>query len=84
MGAPRLRRVSTSKEFDNLIDDYVTQGYSIKNRGERSAMVQKAEYGGLGMHLLLLLCTVGVGNVVYALIKMNGADKIHLKLEEST
>lgn len=43
MAAPRLRRVSSRKEMENLIDDYVTQGYTIFEQSDRSAMVKKKE-----------------------------------------
>lgn len=40
MSAPRLRRVDTRKQMENLIDDYVTQGYEIVNQSENNAMVR--------------------------------------------
>lgn len=61
MAAPRLRKVMTKKEMDNLIDDYVTQGYEILEQGERSALVRKVSWGTVGGHVLWAL----LNSVVY-------------------
>lgn len=55
MAAPRLRRVSSRKEMENLIDDYVTQGYAILEQSEKNAMVQKKSWGTSGGHILWAL-----------------------------
>lgn len=39
--APRLRKVSTRKEFDGILDDYITQGYEVISQGESSALLRK-------------------------------------------
>ncbi len=33
MAAARLRKVSSRKEFDGVLDDYITQGYEVINQG---------------------------------------------------
>ena len=72
MAAPRLRKVMWKKEADNLVDDYVTQGYEILEQGERSTLVRKVSWGTFRGHVLWALLTVwftaGLGNLVYALI----------------
>ena len=39
--ANRIRRCSTKKELEQLVDDYVTQGYKIQSQGENNALVVK-------------------------------------------
>ena len=39
--AARIRRVSSKKEFEQVIDDFVTTGYEITSRGETSANLIK-------------------------------------------
>ena len=68
MGAPRLRRVSSRKEMENLIDDYVTQGYAILEQTDRNAMVRKKYYGSMLLHIIIFFFTVGIGNVAYYFI----------------
>ncbi len=87
MAAPRLRKVGTRKELDSLIDDYCTQGYEIINQGESSVLLRKKSWGDVGMHVLVGLltvwCTLGLGNLAYALIAHYAAEQVLLKLEGS-
>ena len=85
MAAPRLRKVSSQKEMENLIDDYVTQGYEIVERGERSTMLRRKTWGSTSGHMLWFLLTVwftvGFGNLVYALIAHFSAEQVFVKYE---
>lgn len=86
MADPRIRRASSKRDLDNLVDDFVTQGYEILERGERNAMVKKKSWGTGGGHVLWALLTVwftfGIGNIIYAFIAHSGADKVLIKLDE--
>lgn len=86
MAAPRLRRVSSKKEMENLIDDYLTQGYEIIEQSERNAMVRKKTWGTGGGHLLWGLLTfwwtLGIGNLIYAFIAKSQAEKVMLKVDD--
>ncbi len=77
----------SKKEMDNLIDDYVTQGYEILEQGERSTLVRKVSWGTAGGHVLWALLTVwftlGFGNLIYALIIRYSGEKILIKVDES-
>ena len=87
MGAPRLRKVGTKKEFDNLLDDYHTQGYEVLNEGESSVLLRKKSWGTGGGHALWALLTVwwtlGLGNLAYAVISHFNAEQVMLKIDES-
>jgi len=87
MAAPRLRKVGTRKEFDNLLDDYHTQGFEIINQGVNSVRLRKTTWGSIGGHalwaLLTVWCTFGVGNLFYAVIAHFNAEQLLLKIEES-
>jgi hypothetical protein len=86
MGAARLRRVSSRKELENMVDDYVTQGYEVLDQGERTTMLRKKTWGTAGGHVLWALLTVwwtlGIGNLIYALVAHYGADRVMLKMDE--
>ena len=88
MRAPRLRKVQSKKEMENLIDDYITQGYEVLEQGERSSMLRKKTWGSAGGHVLWALLTVwftlGLGNLVYALVAHTQAEKVMLKLDEES
>ncbi len=81
----RIRRVSSQKEFERAIDDYITQGYKVKSRGENSAQVKEKDYGSLGMHVIIAVLTIwwtlGIGNLIYGAIKYSSADEVTLRIE---
>ena len=87
MAAPRLRKVSSQKEMENQIDDYITQGYEIIERGERSTMLRKKTWGSATGHIMLFFLTVwftiGFGNLIYALIAHFSAETVFIKWEQS-
>lgn len=39
--ANRIRRCSTRKEFEQVIDDFITTGYEIQTRSENNALLVK-------------------------------------------
>jgi hypothetical protein len=86
MSAPRLRKVSSRKELDNQIDDYVTQGYDILEQGEHSALMRRKTWGSAGGHVLWALLTVwwtlGIGNLIYALIAHYTAAQVLVRIDE--
>lgn len=86
MSAPRIRRIGTAKEMENMIDDYITQGYEVLTQGQTTAMVRKKTWGSGGGHalwgLLTIWFTFGLGNVGYALFAHYNAEQVLLKLEE--
>ena len=69
------------------MDDYITQGYETINTGENSVMVRKKTWGTAGGHVLCALLTVwftfGIGNVIYALIVHNTAEKVLVRISEA-
>ena len=39
--ASRIRRTSSQREFEQVIDDFVTTGYKVESRGENNALLKK-------------------------------------------
>lgn len=87
MPAPRLRRVSSKREFESMLDDFITQGYEILEQGQSTALVRRKTWGSSGGHLLWGLltfwCTLGIGNLAYALAAHYNAEKVMLKIDSS-
>ena len=82
--ANRIRRCSTKKEFEQLIDDYVTQGYTVKSQGENNALVVKEQKKDhLKIALLTVWWTFGIGNIIYALMPAKIEDEVMIKIENS-
>lgn len=86
MSAPRLRRVGSRQEMENLLDDYMTQGFEILEQGQTTAMVRRKTWGTAGGHTLWALLTAwftfGLGNLVYALVAHQTAEKVMLKVDQ--
>lgn len=85
MAAPRLRRVSSQKELENAVDDYITQGYEVITQGEKSTLLRKKTWGSAGGHVMCAIATawwtLGIGNAIYAVYAHNAAEQVMLKIE---
>ena len=81
----RIRRVDDRREMEQVIDDFITQGYKVKSQGERSTMMKDKDFGSGGMHLLVLIFlgwwTLGIANALYAAYKYFTADEVQIKVE---
>ena len=45
MVSPRIREVADEKEMAQVIDDFMTQGYTIKEQGTQSTLLKKKSWG---------------------------------------
>ena len=85
MPAPRLRRVGSKRELENLIDDYVVRSYEIVEQGQTSVMLRRKTWGSVGGHVLWAFLTfwwtVGLGNLAYALVAHYNAERVLLKID---
>lgn len=82
--ANRIRRCESQKELEQLIDDFVTTGYSVKSRGENNALlVKKKKKDHAKVALLTVWWTFGLGNLIYALIPAQDEDEVLIKIEKS-
>jgi len=80
--ASRIRRVSTQKEFEQLIDDFVTTGYKIESRGENNALLKKYKKKNHGLVAALTVWwTCGLGNLIYAFLPAKVDDEVMIKIE---
>ncbi len=80
--ASRIRRVSSKKEFEQVIDDFVTTGYEITSRGETSANLIKKKKKKHGLVALLTVWwTLGIGNLIYAFIPAKIEDEVLVKID---
>lgn len=84
----RIRRVTSKKEMEGLLDDYMTQGYEVIEQGERTTMLRKKTWGTAGGHTLWALLTVwftmGFGNLAYALVAHYTAEQVMMKLDDAS
>jgi len=85
-GNMRIRKVQNKREFENVIDEFITIGYTLQSRGEDNAKLKKKEYGGLIAHILIALFTIwwtlGIVNIIYAYYKYKKGDEVLVKLDD--
>ncbi len=82
--AQRIRRVSSQIEMERLTDDFITMGYKVVSRGEKNICLQKKakkDKHGL-VALLTIWWTMGLGNLIYALIPASVEDEVVIKIEQ--
>lgn len=83
---PRIRRGDDQRDMERVIDDFITQGYKIKNQGERTTLMKKKTWGSGGMHLIVAALTIwwtlGIGNIVYAIYKHMTAEEVQIKVDQ--
>ncbi|MBQ6035218.1 MAG: hypothetical protein IJL33_06950 [Ruminococcus sp.] len=80
--ANRIRRCSTQKEFEQVIDDFVTTGYKVESRGENNALLKKyKKKDHFKVALLTVWWSCGIGNLVYALMPAKVEDEVLVKIE---
>lgn len=87
MSVDRIRRVENRNQMENVVDDFVTLGYKVESRGENSVKLkEKKNWGTLGGHIVTFLLTIwwtlGIGNLIYGLIKHSGGEEIVVKQEK--
>jgi len=72
---PRIRDTLDKKEYDQLVDDFITTGYEIKEQGETNTLLKKKSWGSaagwiVSILLALILSWTIIGlfiPVVYAI-----------------
>lgn len=87
MAVDRIRKADSEREMDKVVDDFVTQGYEVQERGERSTLLRQKSWGSGGWHVIVFIATVwwtlGIGNLVYALIaRYATADQVMVRVDE--
>ena len=82
---PRIRRVDDEREMEKVVDDFVTQGYKIKNQGQTSTMMKEKDYGGGAAHLIILVIfgwwTLGIANALWAAFKYFTSDEVKIAID---
>ena len=82
----RIRKVKSQREYEQLIDEYVTLGYKVKDRGELTCALEKTNFGSVTSHVIILIIfcwTFLIANVIWAVYNYySNSDRVLLKLEK--
>ena len=89
MVSPRIREVADEKEMAQVIDDFMTQGYTIKEQGTQSTLLKKKSWGsGAGwivsivVAAILTIFTLGISWVIpiaYAIYAHYAAPEVLIR-----
>jgi len=74
----RTRTVSTRDELENMVDDYVDKGYKVKKSSDERTVVKQRAIGSWIIHLILIIFTIGFGNIIYLVYSWATADKVEI------
>ncbi|MFC4552732.1 MULTISPECIES: zinc ribbon domain-containing protein [Halorussus] len=76
----RSARSGPRSDFRRRVEDLTVEGWDVKHDyGDRVVMINRG-FGSIPVHLLLLVFTSGVGNVLYAAYRYSpGAERIELR-----
>lgn len=81
----RVRRVENHREMEKTIDEYMTRGYKLQERGTHNAQLKQKDWGSSGTHLIIALFTIwwtfGLANTLYAIFKRVTAEEVIIKIE---
>ena len=80
----RTRTVDSRRDLEELVDEYVDKGYKVTNTGDDISVVKDRDLGGWVIHLLLLIFTIGLGNVLYAVYRWVTADTVKIVVDTTT
>jgi len=74
----RTITVDDTRELEQELDRLATEGYKTRQVDDWSGKAKAKGNGSTWVHILLFLTTIGVGNVIYYLLKRSGADTVEV------
>jgi len=75
--------VADREALEDKVEEYVDKGYKVKSKSNTEAKCVESGFGSIWWHLLFLLTTAGIGNLIYAIYKRVSADKVFVRVDES-
>jgi len=83
----RIKRLSSKKELQDKVEDYMFQGYEIEDEFDDRAVLVNKTYGSLLGHILVFIFTAwftfGLGNLIYLAYALKKQSKrITFKVSE--
>lgn len=76
----RQRTVQSRKELEDMVDEYVEKGYKVKRSTPEEAIVKERTVGSWIIHILLLIFTIGFGNLIYLVYSWVTADTVEINV----
>lgn len=67
-----------------MVDEYVEKGYKVKRSTSSETMVKERTVGSWVIHIILLIFTIGFGNVIYLVYSWVTADTVEIVIEDTS
>jgi len=90
MVSPRFRDVKTRDELERVRDDFMTQGYTVKEEGQQTLLMKKKSWGSaagwivtLVVALILAIFTLGLSFIIpvaYAIFAHYNAAEVLIRI----
>lgn len=85
MVTSRIRKPTNQRDYEEIIDELITQGYKIESQGEYTTQLMKAAYGSAVSHILIFIIfgwwTIFVANIIWLAYNYYAhSDKVLVKL----
>ena len=84
MATARIRKYKNKDEMERALDEFITLGYDVKERGEETILVKKHDNGSLMAHIILAIVgwwLIFIPNIIYFAYKRSRADQVLMKLD---
>lgn len=79
----RIKNCKSPEQLEEWLDDYSLQGYRITQQTQSMTKLKKDTWGTMAGHLIWFLLTfwftLGIGNLIYAMIAHSTAEEIVIK-----
>ena len=85
--ATRIRKYKSREEMERALDEFITTGYTVREKGENTTLVRKNEWGSGLVIVILAICTwivLEIPTIVYVWYKHTHADTVLMKLDAPT
>lgn len=87
----RIRKVSSAREMERTIDEMITLGYEVQDRGAETALLKEKTWGSVGVTIGLILIALVFAYytlllsfllpIAYVVYKHQTAETVEVKIE---
>jgi hypothetical protein len=80
----RSRIVNSKQQLQAVRDEYVMNGYTVKQETETVVTVTNFSLGSIPLHILMAIVSFGFLNVIYVVYRLiKGGDTVEIRIENT-
>lgn len=77
----RTQRYDNRRDYENAVNDLAMSGYDVEKQSDDRTVLSKSAEQSILVHVILLILTIGIGNVIYYLWKKGDKDEVLVRLD---